>query len=433
MNMKMSIAAINLLMGVTIAHNSMMIPTPRNAMDGQTKMMKGGGMVPGGLTCTCANGKDCPMGDAREIPGAGQACLWWSQGCSIGCDYCLTDPRHPDNEGKIRTKSITGNAPHADKAGFRKSYCDAPTTEAVLPKEFWTLNLHAEPLSVNDSYRYNPWRAPGSAPVIDPCGQAGGKYIQTPMGGASVFGTVNVSGPNGEIINLQMGDLGSKVLPASPASSVPDWQIGTTPRVAWGMRFNHGGGYQYRLRPLEKMPCTEEEFQEMPLDFVRDEHAIMWNNGSLYPIKGKFVDDSVCAVVPQGSTWARNPIPRIHQDNIGMAFVGGCLPQSGPGEHCSQPGAAWCNDKKDCQQFPSPCAEDDGWYMGNATDMPTGNFLPDSNQHEGLCSGDWTLGMVSDKVVVPTIKPGRYVVSWRMDCEETAQIWQNCADVNIVE
>ena len=56
----------------------------------------------------------------------------------------------------------------------------------------------------------------------------------------------------------------------------------------------------------------------------------MWNNGTLYPIKGMFVDDSVCPVVPKGSTWARNPVPRIHTDNIGMAFVGGCWGQNGP-------------------------------------------------------------------------------------------------------
>jgi hypothetical protein len=62
-------------------------------------------------------------------------------------------------------------------------------------------------------------------------------------------------------------------------------------------------GYQYRLCPAEKMPCTEQDFQQMPLEFVRDAHAIMWNNGSLYPIEGKFVDDSVCDVVPKGSTW----------------------------------------------------------------------------------------------------------------------------------
>jgi hypothetical protein len=209
-----------------------------------------------------------------------------------------------------------------------------------------------------------------------------------------------------------------------------------------------GGGYQYRLCPLEKMPCTESgemigrlgflwvlskrcsrptDFQRMPLDFVRGSQAIMWNNGSLYNIShaAKYVDDSVCPVVPQGSTWARNPIPRIHTDNIGMAFVGKCLPQGGPNA-CKQQGAGWCWAKDDCQQFPNPCPGlDEGWYGpgANATHMPTGSFAPDSNKHEGWCSGDWTLGMVSDQIHIPkTLKPGRYVMSWRMDCEETAQV-----------
>ena len=125
--------------------------------------------------------------------------LWWSQGCSIGCPYCLTDPHHPDNNGTIPTKAITGNAPHADKAGFRKSYCEKPSTKSILPKEYWTMNIHAEDGAEDDSYRYNPWRAPGHAPVVDPCGQAGGKYKQTPMGGASMFGTVVVPTAHGNI------------------------------------------------------------------------------------------------------------------------------------------------------------------------------------------------------------------------------------------
>ena len=207
------------------------------------------------------------------------------------------------------------------------------------------MNIHAVPGAVNDSYQYNPWRyvaggaggglslltgwlvclhrAPGSAPVVDPCGQAGGKYKQTPMGGDSTFVTVTANGTT-----YQMGDLGSFVLPPTGVSLVPDWEVGSTPRVAWGMRFNHGGGYQYRLCPLEKWPCSEADFQKLPLDFVRGAQAIMWNNGTLRPIEGKFVDDAVCPVVPQGSTWARNPIPRIHTDNIGMAFVGKCLDQT---------------------------------------------------------------------------------------------------------
>ena len=210
------------------AHSSLVIPTPRNAIDGSLPAFKGGGNPPGGISCSCADGKSCPLGSARAAAGVGQPCLWWSQGCSIGCDFCLTDPRHPENNGSIPTAPITGNPPHADKAGFRKSYCDDPKTGAVLPKRFWTMNLHAVEGAEDDSYRFNPWRAPGSAPVVDPCGQAGGKYRATPMGGASNFVTVNVSG-----LRLQMGDLGSRVLPPTEPARVTQWEAGSTPRVAW--------------------------------------------------------------------------------------------------------------------------------------------------------------------------------------------------------
>ena len=37
-------------------------------------------------------------------------------------------------------------------------------------------------------------------------------------------------------------------------------------------------------------------------------------------------------------------------------------------------------------------------YGGNSTHMPTDFVEPDDNRHEGWCSGDWTLGMISDKV-----------------------------------
>lgn len=62
----------------------------------------------------------------------------------------------------------------------------------------------------------------------------------------------------------------------------------------------------------------------------------------------------------------------------------------------------------DCQQFPTPCPDiDKGWWGGNATHMPTTPFPPDNNAHEGACSGDWTLGMISDEVVIPKdIAPG---------------------------
>jgi predicted carbohydrate-binding protein with CBM5 and CBM33 domain len=48
----------------------------------------------------------------------------------------------------------------------------------------------------------------------------------------------------------------------------------------------------------------------------------------------------------------------------------------------------------------------------------------------GSCSSDWVVGLIEDAVKIPKDLPaGDYVLSWRWDAEETAQIWANCADV----
>ena len=38
---------------------------------------------------------------------------------------------------------------------------------------------------------------------------------------------------------------------------------------------------------------------------------------------------------------------------------------------------------------------------------------------------------VLDVVKVPKLKPGKYVVGFRYDCDATAQVWSNCADITI--
>jgi len=164
-------------------HASMMIPTPRNANDRVLKPWQGGASP--NTPCTCANGpggitgekQGCDLG-IKNTSGGGQPCLWWSQGCSIHCPFCVTVPPG----GIIPTAPITGAAPHTDKAGFRTSYCKQTMEKPwTLPREAWTMNTAAVEGAEDDSYRYNPWRAPGSAPVVDPCGQAGGKYKETPV------------------------------------------------------------------------------------------------------------------------------------------------------------------------------------------------------------------------------------------------------------
>lgn len=42
----------------------------------------------------------------------------------------------------------------------------------------------------------------------------------------------------------------------------------------------------------------------------------------------------------------------------------------------------------------------------------------------------WGAVSVVDHVTVPSdLKPGKYVLGWRLDCEATAQVWSNCADI----
>lgn len=85
----------------------------------------------------------------------------------------------------------------------------------------------------------------------------------------------------------------------------------------------------------------------MPLEFDRTAQVLVWNNGSLtYSMKSQavFVDTGV---KPIGSTWARNPIPRVNDNNLGLANPETC---PGPGGD-SGPG---------CLQFRPPCPWDHG-------------------------------------------------------------------------
>ena len=91
----------------------------------------------------------------------------------------------------------------------------------------------------------------------------------------------------------------------------------------------------------------------------------------------------------------------------------GIVPTSGPDR-----GAWEC-----CERwFDPPCYD---------TYLPTNNsdrLLP-----FGLCSGEWLTSVTTyDYLKVPDVPPGEYVLSFRWDCEASAQVWQSCADITIV-
>ena len=94
--------------------------------------------------------------------------------------------------------------------------------------KYRTVNRNATAGSADDWTRFNPWRAPGNAPVFDPCGRAGGAASATPG--------------HGEYTNTRyakFGDLGSKVLPKYPTGTV--WAAGSAVETMQSIRANHGG------------------------------------------------------------------------------------------------------------------------------------------------------------------------------------------------
>ena len=210
-------------------HGSLVFPAPRNAADRFLPAFAGGAyplVHPyEALGCNCGDPSGCLTGVAGPRAGAnGQGCFWFSQGCSIGCDVC-------DN----RTQHTHGNAT-----------CDTPMEPLLDEPDERTVNRHAKAGSAQDAYRYNPWRAPGHAPVTDACGMAGGAPASGP--GHAYFYPLPWA---------KQGDLGTRVLRKGPPAA--SWVAGGVVDVGWALRFNHGGGVrQERLKHASPSPYQHE-------------------------------------------------------------------------------------------------------------------------------------------------------------------------------
>ena len=213
------------------------------------------------------------------------------------------------------------------------------------------------------------------------------------------------------------GDYGTKVLPVQRTDAV--WKAGDAVEVVWQIGANHGGGYSYRLCPLNET-LSEACFQRYPLDFDRSKQALIYPNGTRLPIKGTFVSDGT---LPVGSTWAANPIPPR------------CLGGADVGNPCFR-GQTYPNCK--------PCPGTAGSDCTTCDNTPDPSFPPhcEEGSTPGLCSGNQGVGMygvpagpvsVVDTIRIPAgLAAGAWVLGWRLDCEATAQVWSNCADVTIV-
>lgn len=222
----------------------MVVPPPRNAVDRDLFPWNAPLPVKVGITkngssiwypSNWSNHVDtpiCPMSgaDGKLTLSNGQSCFWFSHGCTIFCDEC---------DGV----TARGKDTCPQKKKPNATICDP---------NLRTLNRKAVCGSKEDLTYYNPWRAPGSAPVFDPCGKAGGGYFKK-------WTSAGVQYRN--TTHAVQGDLGSVVLDRRETGTV--WKAGEVVEASWTMRTNHGGGYQWRISSADDA-LTEANFQKTP-------------------------------------------------------------------------------------------------------------------------------------------------------------------------
>ena len=255
-----------------LGHGSVSIPQPRQAIDGDVAPWNGTvpQAIPFMFWCATPDSSE-HISDPRNVTGSnGQACFFFNNGCDISCDKCdgrtgqVVHPKFtwngtgPAPDWSDPTKQLLPNLEHPpishgarpdDPTSQRLSICKEPKRKATIcAPELRTLNPDAPCHSATDYFQYAPWRAPGSAPVHDACGVAGG--VLPGQGPAAAGGDYQPT------VNVKRGDLGSK-LPPRRTGTV--WRAGEEVEVAWVQKAWHGGGAPRRGPPLTR---------ELSFDFI---------------------------------------------------------------------------------------------------------------------------------------------------------------------
>ena len=344
----------------------------------------------------CTPGQPACTGQYR-LPGSGAPVPVWCGDEALRLEPALNDPRlrtWRDFDGVDATRYPTpASETHQEQSRRRRGEdADRPLMNRG--------DAAAKTRMVRGDgvgRRYNPWRNPGWAPVLSACGAAGGWT-----------GATEVLQPRG----VRPGSDGVDLPPLDGAP--PRWVAGSAAEVAFSIYVNHGGGYAYRLCPADREP-TEACFREHHLEPVGN---VSWvQRGADPSSRVEIVATRVSSLPgdrqPAGGTWTKNPVP----------------PCDGPdgGDYMSA-----C--EKPMWEPPAP----DLWGIGLGRCFPSNGTAPAGSggtrctaAEERFWSARFNFNIV-DRVAVPDhLRPGNYTLSWRLDAEQTPQVWTNCADVVI--
>merc|ERR1712100_194895 len=165
---------------------------------------------------------------------------------------------------------------------------------------------------------------------------------------------------------------------------------------------------QYRLCPAERYVQEGEAcFQQNPLTFVGSTQWIQFGHGMDVNNRTEIpaTDVSGDLVIPVNSTWRKNPIPP-----------------------CNTPISGGAVSKRKClgPTFKPPIPGLYGFGPGSCGSSEVVCNLEQFRQH------NFDFGIV-DKVHVPDVPEGEYILSFRWESEQTNQVWNSCADVTIVK
>merc|ERR1712151_651962 len=129
----------------------------------------------------------------------------------------------------------------------------------------------------------------------------------------------------------------------------------------------------------------------MPLPFASESQILRWANNTELEISASLVSEGT---TPPGSTWAKNPIPACKSFSGGFQEDGCDEPQFPPPQGCN----ALC------------------WGYQPSKEVP-----------------DREIPSIVDTLEIPNdVLPGKFVLGFRWDCEQTPQIWSSCSDVEII-
>lgn len=257
----------------------------------------------------------------------------------------------------------------------------------------------------SDWSRANPWRAPGTAPVLGSgCGVAGGGPVAYANGGHP---------PDG----IAQGADGLTLAKKTPTV----WPRGSVQEVGMAVSANHAGGYSWRLckNDGDSGGVNEACFEKNVLQFAGTTQFIVYTDGKWSEIQRVTVTQGTH---PAGSEWARFPVPSCDVCNPSTECGEPLMPTSG-----MDYGSPW-NQQVNCN---AACA---GSTISKASGSCPGatQFPEPLPGMSGFGKSIWHWSVVDRMQVPEDMEPGDYLLSLRWDCEQSDQVFQNCADIEIV-